>query len=87
MHCMVHVLGIRWNETYHGYCLYRLAALLADKQGLPYSQVICWLRCQLSFSLLRSAIAAIRGTLLTKYQDNNFAHIDLAVAEGHVPSA
>ena len=39
------------------------------------------------------AIAAIQGTQSTKCQDNNFAHIDLAVAEGnvvaegHVPSA
>ena len=38
----------------------RLASLLAKKWG-DYSVVLGWLRCCLSFSLLRSAIQCIRG--------------------------
>ena len=40
----------------------RMASLLADKQGDPYSQVINWIRYRLSFSLIRSSINAIRGS-------------------------
>ncbi len=39
----------------------RLASLLSHKWDSPYSKTLCWLRCRLSFSLLRSAIQAIRG--------------------------
>ena len=39
----------------------RLASLLATKWGDDYSVVLGWLRCCLSFSLLRSAIQCIRG--------------------------
>ena len=39
----------------------RLASLLASKWDHSYSNTMCWLRCRLSFSLLRSAIMAIRG--------------------------
>ena len=38
-----------------------LASLLADRWEQPYSSTLCWLRCRLSFSLLRSAIQCIRG--------------------------
>ena len=39
----------------------RLASLLSAKWDNPYSSTLCWLRCRLSFSLLRSAIRCIRG--------------------------
>ena len=39
----------------------RLAACLADKWDQPYSSTMAWLRCRLSYSLLRSAIQSIRG--------------------------
>ena len=39
----------------------RLASLLASKWGDEYCVVMGWLRCSLSFSLLRSAIACVRG--------------------------
>ena len=38
-----------------------LASLLAEKWDSHYSSTPCWLRCRLSFSLLCSAIQAIRG--------------------------
>ena len=40
----------------------RLASMIAEKSGLPYSTTLAWLRTRLSFSLLRSAIQCIRGT-------------------------
>ena len=39
----------------------RLANLLSAKHSLSYGIVMGWLRCKLSFSLLRSAIMYIRG--------------------------
>lgn len=36
----------------------RLATLLAAKWDQPYSKTLSWLRCRLSFSLLRSSIQA-----------------------------
>ena len=39
----------------------RLASLLASKWDTPYCRTLNWLRCRLSFSLLRSAIQAVRG--------------------------
>ena len=39
----------------------RLASLLAVKWDHSYSSTLSWLRCRISFSLLRSAIQSIRG--------------------------
>ena len=39
----------------------RLASLLATKHLQPYSSTMGWLRCMISFSLLRSAITCLRG--------------------------
>ena len=40
----------------------RLASMLADKRQQPYATTMGWLRCQLSFSLLRSTILCPRGS-------------------------
>lgn len=39
----------------------KLASLLSSKREQPYSITIAWLRCCISFSLLRSSIMCIRG--------------------------
>ena len=39
----------------------RLASMISEKNGLPYSQVIAWIRCKISFALLRTSIMCIRG--------------------------
>ncbi len=39
----------------------RLACLLASKRDDPYNRTISWLRCRLTFSLLRSSIRCITG--------------------------
>ena len=40
----------------------RLASLLADKQGWAYGTTISWVRCILTFFLLRSAVMCIQGS-------------------------
>ena len=39
----------------------RIASLLALKWDQPYSTVMTWLRCRITFALLRSAIQCLRG--------------------------
>ena len=46
-------------------CYSRLASMLATKRDQPYSSTMSWLRCTLSFCLLRSSIRCIRGTRST----------------------
>jgi hypothetical protein len=40
----------------------RIAEILAIKRKSEYGATLTWVRCCLSFALLRSAIACIRGT-------------------------
>lgn len=40
----------------------RLAGCLADKWEQSYSSTVAWLRCRITYSLLRSAIQCIRGS-------------------------
>ena len=40
----------------------RLAAMLSEKRDVPYSKMIGWIRCRMSFSLLRASVMSIRGT-------------------------
>ena len=40
----------------------RIASIIAEKKEQPYSLTLFWLRCRLSFSLLRSAIVCLRGS-------------------------
>lgn len=66
----------------------RLASLIAEKHDKPYSETIRWLRCRLSFSLLRSAIMCIRGARSSLDHPSrphiNEAAIDIALHEGRV---
>ena len=50
-------MGRAASVTYKG-----LAGLLAEKLDLPYSSVMSWLRCRLSFDLLRSSIMCLCGS-------------------------
>ena len=43
-------------------CFYsKLAEKLAEKKHQPRNQIVAWMRCRLSFSLLRSALLCLRG--------------------------
>ena len=46
-------------------CYKRLAALISAKRDSSYSNTMAWIRCSLSFSLLRSSIQCIRGARST----------------------
>ena len=65
----------------------RLAQLIAEKLAEPYSSVIGWIRCRLSFSLLRSSLLCIRGS--RRKFDSSFSGMDpsfleIAVAESRL---
>ena len=64
------------------YC--RLANLLSDKWNSPYSLTMGWLRCSLSFSLLRSSLMCLRGSCSNFGSPGVPAAIDLVVAEGRL---
>ena len=64
----------------------RLTSMLSDKRKQPYSTTIGWLRCRLSFFLLRSSIMCIRGTRSSahSYHPQLVAAVDLAVTDLHL---
>ena len=62
----------------------RLASLLSDKWNSPYSVIMGWLRCSLSFSLLRSALMCVRGSRSRAGSPGVPVAVDLTVAEGHL---
>ena len=43
-----------------------LASMITAKQELPYSAVMGWLRCRITFSLIRFAIMCLRGSRSSK---------------------
>ena len=62
----------------------RLAYLFSLKKKLDYGNVMAWLRCRLSFSLLCSAISCLRGAQSHHGCLANRGALDLALAEGQV---
>lgn len=63
--------------------LKRLASRLAEKRDIPYSQVAGWLRCRLSFALLRCSILCLRGARAVR-APVELAAPDLAMSEGRI---
>ena len=61
----------------------RLASHLADKWDQPYSLTMRWLRCTISFALLRSAIQCIRGARSSRGHAV-FLPVDLVTAEANL---
>ena len=61
----------------------RLASRLADKWDQPYSLTMSWLRCTISFALLRSAIQCIRGARSSGGHPAVLP-VDLVIAEAHL---
>ena len=54
----------------------RLAEVMAEKKQQPKSSVVAWLRCRLSFSLLRSALLCLRGTRSTNPKPTKIEDLD-----------
>ncbi len=64
----------------------RLAYLLSYKRDVPYSSLMGWLRCKLSFAILRSAVMCIRGSRsLRHHVIRDTSDVVLACLEGCVP--
>ena len=61
----------------------KLAPLIAEKKGLSFSIVMNWIRSQLSFSPIRSAIACIRGSRY-KYSHKKQHDPEVAVVESRL---
>ena len=66
----------------------RLASMLSNKWNQPYATTMGWLRCRLSFSLLRSSILAIRGARSSSahFIRSSSSPVDLVTAESRVPA-
>ena len=59
----------------------RLASLLSSRREQRYSMVLGWLRCCLSFSLLRSVVMCLRGSR-SRCNHSPRTSLDQAVHEG-----
>jgi hypothetical protein len=60
----------------------RIAALISERNGIAKSVVSGWLRCRLSFALLRTTLLCVRGTRAKKvFHDTN---IELAVSAAKI---
>ena len=57
----------------------RLASLVAEKKKETYRQVMGWIRCRISFSLLRSSLLCLRGSRTKP------SSVDSTIAEGRIP--
>ena len=64
----------------------RLATMLAEKWEQPYCSTLAWMRCKLSFALLRSSIQCIRGARSTSGHAFKQSPLptDLVVAESNI---
>ena len=63
----------------------RLTDKIASKEGKTFPTVMGWLRCRLSFAILRSAILCNQGSRSSRHRPTR--DIALATSEGHVPPA
>ena len=63
-----------------------IASLLSEHSGQLYSKTLYWLRCKLTFSLLRSAITCLRGSRSSYHRFHNFksSAVDLVCAESRL---
>ena len=61
-----------------------LANLLTEKLDLSYGEVMGWIRCKLSFALVRLAIMCIRGARSRMHSPVFDAPLDVQNAEAHL---
>ena len=63
----------------------RLASQLSDEWNQSYSSTIGWLRCRISFSLLRSSIMCLRGARsCNTFNSHLAASVDLTIADSNL---
>ena len=83
----VHHVRRHGNPCNH--CNNRIAAMIAERHSKPYSRTMHWIRCRLSFSLLRSAIVCLWGSRSALHRPAGMLIttdiMDLACSESRVP--
>ena len=65
----------------------RLSSMLSEKRDVPYSTMIGWVRCRLSFALLRASIMSIRGARSSRHRPAEevlLEPVEVQAAEGHL---
>ena len=64
----------------------RLAELIAQRRKSEYGITLAWMRCTLSFALIRSAVVAIRSIRGSRSASNRNpdANIELGYSEGRL---
>jgi len=66
----------------------RLASLIAEKQQQDYNKTVAWIRCLLSFSLVRSSVMCLRGAQSSYHcptKPDFDTPLDVALSDGHIP--
>jgi len=65
----------------------RLADLLSKKHSTPYTKTLSLMRCSISFSLLRSAILAIKGSrTVSHHLERSSTSVELRLSEAELSS-
>ena len=65
----------------------RIASLIANKQKKHYSLIISYIRCKITFSLLRSAIMCLRGCRTIRHHSAaDFHQLEIATHESRLTS-
>ena len=73
-----------WEEQLATTFYKRLAAMLSEKRDVPYSKMMGWIRCRMSFSLLRASVMSIRGTRSSATRGALHEPIELQATEGQL---
>lgn len=63
-----------------------LASKIAEKTNEKYSNVICYLRCKLSFELYHSALMMLRGSRRRRAGPQWNRPVDVVINEAHIDS-
>ena len=58
--------------------------MLSERRDVPYSKMMGWIRCRLSFALLRASIMSVRGARSSASKGALHEPIDLQAAEGQL---
>ena len=77
-----------WRNGKSRYNFYkRLAAILSEKRDVPNSKMIAWIRCRVSFSLLRASAVSIRGARSSATRGPLHEPTELQATEGQLENA
>ena len=61
----------------------KLASMIATKHNKAYSKTLNWMRCRISFSLLRSAVMCLRGSCSSRGRSPPFPRLARGTSNLH----